>query len=213
MIITQISPQKRNKKRMNVFLDGEFSFSLDKELIIVLRLKENQSLTKEQVIEILKENELDKWYGRSLRFLSFRPRSEKEILDYLKKNEVGENLTQIILEKLKRYKLVNDEAFTKWLIEQRQGRSARSKRVIIQELKTKGIAKEMIDETLTEQMNPESELENATKIAVGKMRTLKRETRQKRRAKLTGFLLRRGFGWEIIKQVLPKCDLEVEENY
>lgn len=210
MLITQISSQKRNTKRLNIFLDGEFAFSLDKELVLRLGLRENQTLTQEQVDEILKENELDKWYGRSLRFLSYRSRSEKEIIDYLKKNEVGETLSKLIIAKLIGYKLVDDAEFAKWLVEQRQGRSARGKRVIAQELKMKGIDKETITEVLDKGTSDASELDNAVKIASGKFKLLKKETPQKRREKLAGFLLRRGFSWEIVNKVLKKLGQEEE---
>ncbi len=207
MLITQISPQKHNRKRMNIFLDGKFVFSLDKELLIRLNLKENQFLSRQQVAEILKENELDKWYDRSLRFLSYRPRSKKEILSYLKKNEVGEALTKLIIDKLTKNKLIDDREFAQWLVSQRQGRQARGKKALEWELQQKGIAQEMIEDVLGRQVNEKSEFANALKIAEIKLGKLKRENLQKRKEKLAGFLLRRGFNWEVVNQVLHQFDL------
>jgi regulatory protein len=207
MLITQISPQKRNSKRVNVFLDGEFSFSLDRQLLLSLKLKENQSLTQDEIEKILKENEMDKWWGRTLKFLSYRPRSEKEILNYLSRKEVGESLAKLIIEKLKKYKLVNDVDFARWVVEQRQGRQARGKRAISLELKNKGLKSELIEEVISETIDSKVELENALKIASIKVKKLSREIPQKKKEKLTGFLLRRGFGWEIVNQVLRKLDV------
>ena len=83
--------------------------------------------------------------NRTLRFLSFRPRSEKEIADFLKKKQVDSHNAQKIIDKLKEHKFLNDEEFASWWMEQRTMIKPRAIRVIKMELKQKGISKEIIE--------------------------------------------------------------------
>src|SRR3989344_6757140 len=97
----------------------------------------------------------ERYYNLSLRFLSYRPRSEKEIIDYLKKksssvktSEGQEKLIESIIKKLKEYKFIDDVEFAKFWIEQRTKFKHKPIRVIEYELKQKGINKEIIDDVL-----------------------------------------------------------------
>src|SRR5690349_10091607 len=91
--------------------------------------------------------QFDSIYNRTLKFLSFRPRSEKEVLDYLTKPRFGkygkrepysdEKTADIIIKKLKEYRFINDLEFAKWFIENRK----KGSRLIKVELSQKGIDK------------------------------------------------------------------------
>ena len=83
--ITSIEPQKRRKGRFNVFADGNFSFSVDEKILADEKLKVGENLTAEKIEKIISEYELSKILEKVLRFLSFRLRSKKEIVNYLKK--------------------------------------------------------------------------------------------------------------------------------
>lgn len=149
-----------------------------------------------------------KFYDRSLRFLSFRPRSEKEIADFLKKKKVGEATIKKILDKLKEYKFLDDREFARWLIEQRQGRKPRGKRLIEMELKQKGIAEPIIEEAQNALSN-QSEL--AKKALEKKVAVYRHLNRVKAYQKLSQFLLRRGFDWETVKGTIDEI-LKKEYN-
>lgn len=84
----------------------------------------------------------DSLYNRTLRFLSMRPRSEKEVLDYLDKKKSSQKNKTEIMRRLKEYNFVNDLDFTRWFIENRK----KSSRILVLELKQKGIKKEIIDQ-------------------------------------------------------------------
>jgi regulatory protein len=92
-----------------------------------------------------------KLLARCLKLLSLRPRSRKEIEDYLAKKTSDSELTNLLINKLTDLKLIDDAAFTRWLIESRS--KSRGSRFIQQELKSKGIEVEKLplqtDETIT----------------------------------------------------------------
>jgi len=156
-------------------------------------------------------------YDKTLRFLSFRPRSEKEILDYLKNktsfakaaDDQKEELSQTfdkILKKLKEYKFIDDLAFAKWFIENRK----KGKRLILLELSHKGISKEIIEEaqSLFDLAKKDSDL--LEKLIDKKWKIYQRNP-EKAYEKMMGFLMRRGFDYDTVKKAIKKR-LRVDEK-
>lgn len=150
-----------------------------------------------------------RYYNLTLRYLSYRPRSEKEIKDYLKEKsssakatEGQERLIESIIEKLKDYKFIDDRAFAKFWLEQRTKFKRRPIRVIEYELNQKGINKNLIEEVLSEFDTKDLDLENAKKLAEKKLDFYRNLDSKKRREKVMGFLLRRGFNYDIVKKIL-----------
>jgi len=138
--------------------------------------------------------------NRALRFLSFRPRSEKEIRDYLSKKKVSELVAQKILLKLKENKFLNDEEFAKWWIEQRTLIKPRAWRIIKIELKQKGISSEIIEElNINSGSEGNNDLTMAIKLAQKRLPRYKNLSRQEIYQKLGRYLASKGFGWENIK--------------
>jgi regulatory protein len=73
--------QKRNKERVNVYLDGRYAFSLP--AIEAAQLHRGQYLSDAEIGALREKGELQKGYDRALRFLAYRPRSRAEVEEYL----------------------------------------------------------------------------------------------------------------------------------
>lgn len=149
----------------------------------------------------------DRYYNLSLRFLSYRPRSEKEIYDYLKKKSsnspnLTEEIINKIIEKLKEYRFIDDSAFAKFWVEQRTKFKSKPIRVIEYELKQKGIDKILTEEILSSFDRTDLDLENARKLAERKLDFYRGLDVRKRKEKVTNYLLRRGFSFEIVRKAL-----------
>src|SRR6266508_2201065 len=118
MIITQISPQTKDPLRENVSLDGKFGFGITAEKRFEHRLKVGNPLSEKEVKDLVFEDQVSKLLNSAQNFLSFRPRSTKEIRNNLKrkleKNEYidSEKILNKIIKKLTKLGLVNDEEFT-----------------------------------------------------------------------------------------------------
>lgn len=146
---------------------------------------------------------IDRYYNLSLRFLSYRPRSEKELVDYLKKKKIDEVIQKKIIDKLKSYNFIDDTAFAKFWIEQRVKFKHKPFRVIEYELKQKGIGKGLIDDVMASFDDKNTfDLENAIKLAEKKLDFYRSLDPKKRREKVTRYLLGKGFAYEIVKKVL-----------
>lgn len=200
--ITQIKLQK-NKKRANVYLDGRFAFGLSLEALTQAGLKVNQEISKKKVEKLVKEDEFSKVFNRVLKFLGYRPRSEKEVLDWFKKKKVGQTTSDLVIKKLKRLGYLDDQEFVRWWLEQRLTFRPFGKKRLYLELKQKGIDREMIEEELGK-IKDEDLLALAEKVGKKKAHTLQQLDYFEAKEKLIGFLSRRGFSWPIIKTVVEK---------
>ena len=142
--ITDIKPQKKDPKRFNIYVGGKFAFALPFEALALAGLKINQEISQEEIDKLVKENEFLKVYDRVLKFFSFRPRSEKELKDWFKRKQVGEETQEMILQKMKQLGYLNDEEFAQWWIEQRTTFRPAGTRLLAMELRQKGVSKEIV---------------------------------------------------------------------
>jgi len=149
--------------------------------------------------------DFDKLYNKTLHFLSFRPRSEKEVRDYLLKHKAGLETTEKIINKLKEYKFIDDEEFTRWWIEQRTILKPKASRIIKFELKQKGIDRQLIDSFFEDNKDSTADFTKALKLAERKMsRYAKIEDKRKVYEKMGRFLASKGFNWDTIKAVIDQ---------
>ena len=139
---------------------------------------------------------------RVLKFLSIRPRSRQEIINYLKKKiPQDEILREKALKEIEALDLIDDRDFAYWWVEQRMTFRPKGKRALFFELKQKGLEKSLIEEVLNEKID---ELALAQPLAEKKWLSLKKLPPMVGQQKLVGFLSRRGFSWEVIKKVLDR---------
>ena len=200
MEITAITSQKKRKDRFNIFIDGKYAFALDGETLLKHHLKKNQPVTQDYIEQLIKESEFAKWYNQTLMLISKRPRSQKEIKDYLQRKEIGEKTLDLVIEKLQAKKFIDDSEFASWFVEQRLAFRPKGKRMLRLELGQKGIAPDIIDGVLEDKVSRESEYEQALVLARNKLpQTAVFDLELKK--KIYGFLGRRGFAWETIEAV------------
>ena len=197
-IITALKPQ-RNKKRVNVYLDGKFSFGIDLENLVLLDLRIEKKKTEKEIREIIKKAEFQKTYDKLVRYSTLRPRSRREIEIWFKKYKVHESLHDELFSKLKRLELIDDTKFASWWVEQRITFRPRGKRALIAELRQKGIDRNVIDEVLSK--TDIDEIKMAEKLLERKKYRWEKLDKFEARKKKSDFLARKGFGWEIIKQL------------
>jgi len=148
--------------------------------------------------------EFEKFYNKALKFLSYRPRSEKEIRDKLKRKKVSEEIINKIISRLKENNFINDEEFVKWWIEQRTTFKPRSVRLIKIELKQKGIGQELIEETIGHLPSTIDDLESAKKLIEKRLPRYKNLSRDEKFQKIARFLSSKGFSYDIIKEIFKE---------
>lgn len=204
--ITAIQVQKKNPQRANVFVEGEFAFGL--ALIEAAKLKPGTYLDDAEIQRLLQSDEQERAYEQTLGFLSYRPRSRAEVSRYLRDKGLSELATEAAMERLERAGLLDDEAFARYWISNREQFKPRGERALRYELRQKGIDDRIIDELLQDR----DEMESAYRAAVQRIERWRRLDPAERRRKLSGYLQRRGFGYEAIRDVWERLENEFEKE-
>lgn len=154
----------------------------------------------------------NKYLNKTLHFLSFRGRSEKEIRDYLQKHKAPIEIIRKIIAHCKNYGFINDEKFVLDWIHSRSTYRLKSKRIIKIELIKKGVDPEIIEKVLNNGSDKElNDREQAKKLVEKRLTRYKGLPREVIFQKLAGFLARRGFDWETSKDAIDGV-LRLEYN-
>lgn len=198
-IVTSLKPQ-RDGKRVNVSLDGKFAFGIDLDNLVRFGIKIEKEFSKDEIDKIIFEAEFQKTFNKILNFATLRPRSEKEVYDWLKRKKVAESIHERLFNRLNRLDLIDDEKFSRWWVEQRSAFKPRGKRALEAELRQKGIDKNIINSTLAESEIDESL--NAKKLLIKNQYKWKNDDPEKQKQKAFAFLARKGFGYDTIKNVI-----------
>ncbi|OGH05776.1 MAG: hypothetical protein A2W22_06705 [Candidatus Levybacteria bacterium RBG_16_35_11] len=149
--------------------------------------------------------DFEKNYNRVLRFLSFRPRSKKEILDYLNKKKVSEEVAKKIIKKLLEYKFLDDFEFAKMWIAERTKLKPRALRIIKNELKQKGISQENLESIIqNEELQIPSDFQMAFTLAQKRLKKYKNLSKREFFEKMGRYLASKGFNYETIKKVVSR---------
>lgn len=197
--ITSIKQQKK-KDRVNVYLDGKFGFGIDLDNFVILNLRIGQELSETEVEKIIGKADFQKTLEKLLNFMMIRSRSEKEVRDWLYRKKVAETMHKDLFIKVKNLDLLDDTKFAKWWVETRQLFRPKPKRILEMELRKKGISKEIIAEVLSETQVDEGKI--ASNLLQKRSVYWKRVEKGKLKQKMTEYLVRKGFGFEIAKNAV-----------
>lgn len=212
--ITALKIQARDKDRVNVFVDGKYRFSLDITQVAELGIKNGAEYSEEELVELENESQFGKLYTRSLEYALVRPRSQRELRDYLYrktrdtrtktgdiKKGVSKELTERVFQRLSDKGYLNDEKFARFWVENRNVRKGTSLRKLQSELQGKGVESSIIQRVLGE--SERTDIDELRKIIAKKARRYDDEQ------KLMMYLARQGFRYDDIKEAL-RSDSEEE---
>ena len=152
----------------------------------------------------LEEKELKRAKNTAYRFLSIRSRSRAEILKKLRDKEFAPSVIDTVMEHLLYLGYVDDGKFACQWAASRARLQGYGRHRIGQELKQKGVDREIIREALDEVVPPEDERENALKVAEKKLNSMKSLEPEARKRRLARFLERKGFPHQIIWDIVRK---------
>lgn len=211
MKITALKAQLRDKDRVNVFVDGKYRFSLDISQVADLGVRNGAEYTEAELVELENESKFGKVYVRTLEYVLVRPRSEREVLDYLYrktrdtrtkegaiKKGVSKEVTERVFNRLMEKGHLDDLRFARFWLENRNVRKGSSLRKMQAELQAKGVDKALIDEAL--KGTDRIDIEELRKVVA------KKAYRYSDSQKLIAYLMRQGFRYDDITSVLSNED-------
>jgi regulatory protein len=195
--ITALKIQKRNQERVNVYIDGSFAFGL--AAVEALKLRIGQQLNAAEIAQLKQKDEVEVAYERTLRFLSYRPRSTAEVQRYLTDKGFAETSVELVIARLTRAGLLDDQAFVRYWIDNRDSFKPRGSRALRYELRQKGIADAVIDGAL-EDLDEEDAAWRAGYQRAQKL--ARHHDFETLRPKLLAFLSRRGFSYHTARDTV-----------
>ena len=205
MKITKIEVQKKNKNRVNIYIDEEFFCGLSLETVLKYRIKENQDISPERLDYLKNQTEKEVAFERSIKHISKSQKTEKEVRKYLSKFGYEDDTIDSTIEKLKSYSFVDDYEYAKAYVKYKS-KSCGSKKIRY-DLGLKGVEKNIIDKCLSEfSTERESVLEVAKKYLRGKFLD------KKSKEKVYRFLMGKGYNSFDISLAINKLFSGIEDE-
>ena len=211
MKITALEPQVTNPERINVFVDGRFLLGVNASVVFQMGLEPEQELEPVQLEELQSEAGLQQAVDRAYNYLSYRPRSREEVRRYLRRKETPPETIEAALARLDRLDLINDHSFASFWVESREQFSPRGARALKNELRMKGVEREVVEEMIDDEKDEERALRAGRKKALSLVRIPGMDFATFR-ARLGSFLQRRGFGYEVSTRTIRALWKELSED-
>lgn len=204
--ITAITPQAKDKRRCNIFIDGRFCCGLTLETAVKNRLKVGQSISPENLSKMQLESEKAVALDKALTHVSASRKTEKQVRDFLRQKGYLSDVCDYVIEKMRGYNFLNDGEYAEAYVESVSAK--KGGRLIRMELRAKGVSDEEIDGAL-EGLDQETEERAASEI-------LKKYMRGKEGDKLTlqkafRYLMGKGYDADVIKSALSQYGETDEE--
>jgi regulatory protein len=203
--ITALRPQEHDQQRVNVYIDDAFALGVSLDMLVREELYVGKQIDAVQWARLDAAGRADKAYRAALRLVQARPRSTAELRERLQRKQFAPDVIEQTLERLRRIELLDDSAFARFWIENRNTCRPRGKQALRSELHRKGIDRAVIDTALDDAELVGDEQARAVTLAQGVLSRYAGiadyATFQRR---LGGYLQRRGFGYDTIKPVLEQ---------
>lgn len=206
--ITDIQPQKRNKSRVNVYVDGEYVLALELLTVMKLGLKIGTEVTETQLAEAALDTEQSVALERAMNYIARGRKTSFQLRKYLTDKEYAPAVVNYVMDKMKYYGYIDDKAYAQAYVEQNS--QSKGARRVKQELIQRGIKLSEAEE-VSEQERDFS-LDNATRLAERYMRG--KDYDIKTIVKLQRYLVSRGYDFDIVNSVVRayKDKLAVDEQ-
>jgi regulatory protein len=237
-IITALQADPSDPDKVHVFIDGRHAMAVALDVAAAEKLSVGQPCPPDRLERLHQAEELQRVYESAMRFLSYRPRSVREVEMRLRKKAYGPEQIATVVDRLRKRGYLDDLEFARFWVSNRQSFSPRGPRLLRSELRQKGVSQDVVDAVLQEQSEaqaeavqeaeevaaawgqtasdeptPGTDLANALTLATKKWRIYGTLDPQTARRRLTGFLMRRGYNYDIADTVLRRLQKPEDDEY
>ncbi len=202
--ITELKPQAKRDDRVNVFLDGEFGFGVQRSLAGSLEI--GQQLSEAEIERLEEADTREVAYRRAARRVAQRPRSERELEIGLERQGLQPEDVELVIDRLREAGLADDLEFAQAWIENRMAFRPRGERALRSELRGKGVARRVIEQAL-DGFDEQQAAQDAAQAGARKYQHLSPEDYRRR---LSAYLARRGFERHTISPLVRQLAAEIE---
>lgn len=207
--ISRITTQKRNKNRYNIFIaDGtgeNYGFSVEEDVLVEFHLRKGLALDDTLINTLMRRDDLHKSYSKAISYLGYRMRTEKEIRDYLIKNEVDDVHIDEIIDRLLERNLLDDEEFANAFVRTRIRTSSKGPGLVKQELRAKGVSNKYAT-SATELYTYGVQYDKAEEIVEKRLRRDSKNSFTRQLQQVRALLMRNGFSGDVISDVIKEVE-------
>lgn len=235
-VITALQADPMDTNKVHVFIDGKHALAVSLDVAASERLTVGQLCPPQRLEELLQAQELDDIYQKAIAFLSYRPRSAREVEQRLRKKGFTPEQISAAMDRLRAQHYIDDHEFARFWVGNRMTFNPRGPRLLRSELRQKGVPSEIVEEVLQQQVEtqeelvqqaedlkvgddpgedepvPGTDLANALALARKRLRTYGNLEPQAARRRLSGFLARRGYGFDVIDAVWRRVSTQDDED-
>ena len=198
MKITEVSPQKNDPRRVNVYLDGEYALSLDDVDALVMGIKPGREITEKELTNLLFESQFGKAKAKALDIISRKSVSTATLRDKLSEMGYEPVVTDEVINELKELGYLDDYAYTLMFLEMCREKLWGIKKVRY-ELKQRGIDDFTAEDALCEMPLPGAE---EIALAIGAKYGTEDVSDIKTKQRIMRFFAGRGFEFSDIEKAI-----------
>lgn len=201
--------QKKNNKYKIVLEDKTVIETYD-EIIIKENILYKKEITEELKTRIEKQNKYYEIYNNILKYIKTKLRSEKEIRDYIRKNEIDKTTEEELVKKLKQTKLIDDETYTYAYVHDRIRFSNDGPYKIKKDLQKQKIEENIIEEEINK-LDEEEIKEKLKKQILKKLNSNNKYSNNMIKQKLINYFLNQGYEKSMISEIIEE-NLKEDKN-
>lgn len=211
--ITRLQTQRKNNKRVSIFIDGHFAFGIHQDVLLQHNLYSGLFLDLPTIQTLKKADALLRAKEAAMMYLGHRARSIHEVNQKLQQKGFDAAVIKSVRERLIELGYLDDRSFARQFVKGRFQAKGYGPQRLRSDLYRLGIASTLIEEVLEQELEEEDILNRALQQGKKKWKQLRRETDTfKKRKKLFDFLLRRGHTPDVSRQVAELLKKEDVEN-
>lgn len=203
--VTAIVAQQKNKKRVNLHLDGEYFCSLDLFTVMSERLKVGDQVDEKRIKEISDKAEYAQALDKALSYISKSMHTKMQIIKYLKGKQYQGYTIAKVIDKLEEYGYVDDAAYAKKYFQEKS--AAYGAKKIAYDLKLKGVDEKTI-ESVADICDDQTDACEYVARKYVKNKPVDYEMKQK----CYRYLLSKGFDYDTAKRVVEKLEDEYNNS-
>ncbi|WP_457652882.1 RecX family transcriptional regulator [Rhodocaloribacter sp.] len=208
-VVTRLVAQKKDPDRVSVFLDGAFAFGVHVDVALAFGLAPGRALTEAEREEILAADAVFRAKSAAFHYLAYRARTEREVRRKLSGKGFEEGVIDEVVGRLHTLGYLDDEAYARTYVQARFAGRGYGPQRIRAELLRRGVDRAHVDAALDELLAEDDVVARARRHAAKRWPRLAAEPDpRKRRKKLTDYLVRRGFSFDVVRRVVDELERE-----
>lgn len=194
----------KSKEVFEVVFEDETKLLLNYNIFEKYKVSVDMDFSENEILEMKYFSDIERAKSRAINYISGKLKTKYEVRLKLKENGFAEDVIDEVLDILEKEEYLNDKVYCEIFIEDKKKLNGYGKNKIKSLLIQKGISKNIFEGFLNE-FEYDEEFDNALKMGIKKLKLLSNEEDNfKKKQKIINYLTYRGFGFDVINDVLKE---------